>query len=110
MISPAEGPFVEIALSQIGQSYGRLRLVHPQADAGMVDSLRQFGQIFPIVVVALGERYELVDGFKRLRAMKQLGYERVKASVVTLGVAECLIEVRVDLFLACFSALCKVNR
>ena len=86
MISPAEGPFVEIALSEIGQSYGRLRLVHPQADAGMMDSLRQFGQIFPIVVVALGERYELVDGFKRLRALKHLGYERVKASVVNLGV------------------------
>ena len=86
MISPAEGPFVEIALSEIGQSYGRLRLVHPQADAGMMDSLRQFGQIFPVVVVALGERYELVDGFKRLRALKHLGYERVKASVVNLGV------------------------
>jgi len=85
MASPQE-PFVEIALSEIGQSYGRLRLVHPQADAGMVDSLRQFGQIFPIVVVALAERYELVDGFKRLRAMKQLGYECVRARVVDLGV------------------------
>src|SRR4030042_2753284 len=86
MITSPEGPFVEIALSQIGQSYGRLGLVHPQADAGMVDSLRQFGQIFPIVVVALGERYELVDGFKRLRAMKQLGYECVRARVGDLGV------------------------
>jgi ParB/RepB/Spo0J family partition protein len=86
MIFPEEGPFVEIALSLIGQSYGRLRLVHPQAEAGMVDSLRQFGQIFPVVVVALGERYELVDGFKRLRALKHLGYERVKASVVNLDV------------------------
>jgi ParB/RepB/Spo0J family partition protein len=86
MISSAEEPFVEIALSQIGQSYGRLRLVHPKADAGMVDSLRQFGQIFPVVVVVLGERYELVDGFKRLRALKHLGYERVKARVVDLGV------------------------
>ena len=50
MISSVEEPFVEIALSEIGQSYGRLRLVHPQADARMVDSLRQFGQIFPVVV------------------------------------------------------------
>jgi ParB/RepB/Spo0J family partition protein len=86
MICSAEEPFVEIAISQIGQSYRRLRLVHPQADAGMVDSLRQFGQIFPVVVVALGERYELVDGFKRLRALKQLGYECVKARVVELGI------------------------
>jgi hypothetical protein len=59
MISSVEGTFLEIALSEIGQSYGRLRLVHPQADAVMVDSLRQFGQIFP-VVVALGKRYELI--------------------------------------------------
>jgi ParB/RepB/Spo0J family partition protein len=85
MASPQE-TFVEIGLSQIGQSYGRLRLVHPQADAGMVESLRQFGQIFPVVVVPLAERYELVDGFKRLRALKHLGYERVTASVVNLGV------------------------
>jgi ParB/RepB/Spo0J family partition protein len=85
MASPQE-TFVEIGLSQIGQSYGRLRLVHPQADAGMVESLRQFGQIFPVVVVPLAERYELVDGFKRLRALKHLGYERVKARVVDLGV------------------------
>ena len=86
MIASPEEPFVEIALSEIGQSYARLRLVHPQADAGMIDSLRQFGQIFPVVVVPLAERYELVDGFKRLRALKHLGYERVKASVMNLGV------------------------
>jgi ParB/RepB/Spo0J family partition protein len=86
MIASPQEPFVEIALSEIGQSYARLRLVHPQADAGMMDSLRQFGQIFPVVVVPLAERYELVDGFKRLRALKHLGYERVKARVVNLGV------------------------
>ena len=85
MISSVEGSFLEIALSELGQSYGRLRLVHPQADAWMVDSLRQFGQIAP-VVVALGERYELVDGFKRLRALKHLGYERVTARVLDLSV------------------------
>ena len=44
MISSVEGSFLEIPLSELGQSYGRLRLVHPQADAWMVDSLRQFGQ------------------------------------------------------------------
>jgi len=85
MISSVEGTFLEIALSEIGQSYGRLRLVHPQADAWMVDSLRQFGQIFP-VVVAVGERYELVDGFKRVRALKHLGYERVTARVLDVSV------------------------
>jgi ParB/RepB/Spo0J family partition protein len=85
MISSVEGTFLEIALSDLGQSYGRLRLVHPQADAVLVDSVRQFGQIFP-VVVALGGRYELIDGFKRVRALKHLGYEHVTARVLDLSV------------------------
>src|SRR4030042_320903 len=85
MISSVEETFLEIALSDLGQSYGRLRLVHPQADAVLVDSVRQFGQIFP-VVVALGGRYELIDGFKRVRALKHLGYERVTARVLDLSV------------------------
>ena len=86
MTSCAAEAFREIALSQIGQIYARLRLVHPRAESGMVDSLRQFGQIFPVVVVPVGEGYELVDGFKRLRALKQLGYEHVRARIVELGV------------------------
>jgi ParB/RepB/Spo0J family partition protein len=85
MISSVEGHFLEIPLSELGQSYGRLRIVHPRADACMLDSLRQFGQISPVVVTS-GERYELVDGFKRLRALKQLGYERVTARVLDLSV------------------------
>jgi ParB-like chromosome segregation protein Spo0J len=83
MMTSVEGTFLEIPLSEIGESYGRLRLVHPQADASMVDSLRKFGQIFPVVVT---QRYELIDGFKRVRALKRLGFERVTARVLALSV------------------------
>ena len=83
MISEGKESFLEIPLSEIGESYGRLRLIQPQADARMVDSLRQFGQVFPVVVT---ERYELIDGFKRVRALRRLGVERVKAKVFKLGV------------------------
>lgn len=55
--------FLEIPLSEIGQSYARLRLIHPQAEARMVVSLGKFGQMFPVVVTKR-ERYELIDGFK----------------------------------------------
>ena len=51
--------------------------------AGIVDSLRHFGQVFPVVVT---ERYELIDGFKRVRALRHLGVERVRAMVLDLGV------------------------
>lgn len=83
MLSEEKESFLEIPLSEIGESYGRLRLIQPQADARMVDSLRQFGQVFPVVVT---ERYELIDGFKRVRALRRLGVERVKAKVFKLGV------------------------
>ena len=82
-MSSVEGPFLEIPLSEIGESYGRLRLIDPQADARMVDSLRHFGQVFPVVVT---ERYELIDGFKRVRALRRLGVERVTAKVLEVNV------------------------
>lgn len=84
MMSSVEETFLEIPLSEIGESYARLRLIHPQADARMIDSLRKFGQIFP-VVVAKWERYELIDGFKRVRALKRLGHEHVTARVLELS-------------------------
>jgi ParB-like chromosome segregation protein Spo0J len=73
---------LEIALSEIGESFGRLRLIHPEADRRMVESLRQFGQLFPVVV---SEGYELIDGFKRVRALKCLGLERVRVRVMDLN-------------------------
>jgi ParB/RepB/Spo0J family partition protein len=84
-MSLVEETFQEIPLAEIAESYARLRLIHPQADARMRDSLRQFGQISP-VVVAKRERYELIDGFKRVRALKQLGHEHVTARVLDLSV------------------------
>ncbi len=83
MISEEKESFREIPLSEIGESYGRLRLIQPQADTRMVDSLRQFGQVFPVVVT---EGYELIDGFKRVRALRRLGMDWVKARVLKLGV------------------------
>lgn len=83
MISEGKGGFLEIPLSEIGESYGRLRFIHPQADVRMVNSLRQFGQVFPVVVT---ERYELIDGFKRVRALRHLGVECVTARVLALSV------------------------
>jgi ParB/RepB/Spo0J family partition protein len=81
------GTFLDIPLSEIGESYSSLRLIHPQVDASMLESIRKFGQLSP-VVVGLGQegRYELIDGFKRLRALKQLGFEHVTAKVLEVSI------------------------
>lgn len=83
----AQDVFLEVPLSEIDKNYARLRLIHPQADATIVESIRKYGQLSPVVVGrAKGDRYELVDGFKRFRACQQLGFKSVKANVLDVGV------------------------
>lgn len=75
-------PF-ELELARIGESYGRFRLVHPQAERGMLESMRRYGQLMPVVVSCLkGTQCELIDGFKRLRAARQLGFSDITAKII----------------------------
>ena len=79
--------FVELCLSQIGESYGHLRLIQPRSDASMVQSMRKYGQLSPVVVSrANRDRYELLDGFKRLRASRTLELNSLKAAVLDAGI------------------------
>lgn len=48
------------------------RLVQPRLERQMASSLREYGQISPVVVCRLDGRLVLVDGFKRLRAARSL--------------------------------------
>lgn len=74
--------FLEIPLSEIGERYLRLRLIRPKAEAAMADSLKKYGQLVPVVVSRPeGERYELIDGFKRLRACRKLGLKNLRARI-----------------------------
>jgi ParB/RepB/Spo0J family partition protein len=78
---------LELDLGEIGHSYAHLRLIHPQSDAAMVESIRKYGQLSPVVVgLSPAGRYELVDGFKRLRACQKLGIQTLKATVLDVGV------------------------
>jgi ParB/RepB/Spo0J family partition protein len=78
---------LDIALPQIGEHYGSLRLVWPAAENRMLRSIERYGQLAPVVVnQGPDESYEMVDGFKRLRALKKLGAKSLRARVVKLGV------------------------
>lgn len=49
----------------------------------MVESIRRFGQLTPATVSRTGKsRYEMVDGFKRLRACRHPGVESIEAGVL----------------------------
>src|SRR3974377_1238594 len=57
---------------EIGEQYGRYRLHVPEAERAMAKSLERYGQLSPVVVCRRDERYELIDGFKRLGAARRL--------------------------------------
>jgi hypothetical protein len=61
-----------LELDAIDQRWERYRLIHPKAEQLLLQSLRDYGQIAPIVVCPLDGSMVLVDGFKRLRAARSL--------------------------------------
>jgi ParB-like chromosome segregation protein Spo0J len=63
---------LELRLTEIGEYYGRYRLHLPEAERAMARSLERYGQLSPLVVCRREERYELIDGFKRLGAARAL--------------------------------------
>src|ERR1700694_2369884 len=72
MLRWAEGEPLHLECAEIGEHYGRCRLHVPEGERAMARSLERYGQLSPMVVCRRGERYELIDGFKRLGAARHL--------------------------------------
>ena len=67
-----DGSIRPVALAALGQRYRRYRLADPPAEEAMAGSLRRWGQLSPVVACAQGEQLEVLDGFKRLAAARQV--------------------------------------
>ncbi len=89
MMETNPGPraeYIEIDISRIGDRYSRLRMVDPRSDVAMARSMGQYGQISPVVVCGSARgRYEMIDGFKRLRAGRRLEWPRLDCRVLNVG-------------------------
>jgi hypothetical protein len=68
-----EGVVRPVALDALGQKYRRYRLADPQAEEAMAGSLRRWGQLSPLVACRRGPELEVLDGFKRWTAARQVG-------------------------------------
>jgi ParB-like nuclease domain len=68
----AREDLLHLKREEIGEYYGRYRLHLPEAERAMARSLQRYGQLSPVVVCRRQERYELIDGFKRLGAACRL--------------------------------------
>lgn len=78
-----------LALSAFDERLSRYRLQNRQAEQLMMASLQRYGQLSPIVVCPeQDERWLLIDGFKRLRAARQLkGHDQLLARRIELDEA-----------------------
>jgi ParB-like chromosome segregation protein Spo0J len=69
-----------VALAELGQRYRRYRLADPHGEEAMAGSLRRWGQLSPVAACVRDEKLELLDGFKRWSAARQV------AGLTTLSV------------------------
>jgi ParB family transcriptional regulator, chromosome partitioning protein len=67
-----EGITRPVALAELGQRYRRYRLADPEAEEAMAGSLRRWGQLAPVVACVRNDTLELLDGFKRHAAARQI--------------------------------------
>jgi ParB-like chromosome segregation protein Spo0J len=72
MLRWASENLLQLKPEEIGEHYGRYRLHVPEAERAMAKSLERYGQLAPVVVCRRHDRYELIDGFKRLGAARRL--------------------------------------
>jgi ParB family transcriptional regulator, chromosome partitioning protein len=67
-----EGIARPVTLAELGQRYRRYRLPDPEAEEAMAGSLRRWGQLAPVVACVRSDKLELLDGFKRHAAARQI--------------------------------------
>jgi ParB/RepB/Spo0J family partition protein len=85
---------MELELHQLELRYEALRKRSPAKEARLLASLAEVGQQVPVVVVPIagdGGRNVLVDGYKRVRALRRLRRDTALAVVWSLGEAEALL-------------------
>jgi ParB/RepB/Spo0J family partition protein len=78
----ASEKLLELKPQEIGEHYGRYRLHVPEAERAMARSLERYGQLSPVVVCRREDRYELIDGFKRLAAARTLAQSHLSARLM----------------------------
>ena len=83
---------VELNLDSLDLRYGRLRVMDQRRQARLLTSIEEHGQQDAICVVAEGGgRFAVVDGHMRVRALRRLRRDVVRAVVLDMEPAEALV-------------------
>ncbi len=84
---------MDIELHQLDRRYEALRTTSRERDSRVLASLARDGQQLPVVVIVGDDagRYILVDGYKRVRGLRKLGQDLVRATCWDLPEHEALL-------------------
>ncbi len=92
---------MDLELHQLDLRYESLRIRHGPRERKLLASIGESGQLVPVCVVASSqpererlERYVLLDGFARVRALRKLGRDTVRAVLWRLSELDALLLVR----------------
>jgi ParB-like chromosome segregation protein Spo0J len=90
----APGDTQLVGVEALGEHLSGLRLCDAEALAAMRRSLETHGQLSALVVFSLANQFEIIDGFKRVRAARALRWETLTARVVSVGSVDAKLRVR----------------
>jgi len=77
----------EIPISKLSTHFESYKFIQPKSEDIAFNSILKFGQLTPIVVYPLDDkRFEIIDGFKRYRALKKLNAKTILSNVVNLNI------------------------
>ena len=75
---------MQLEFHQLDRRWEHLRVRHPARQRRLLASLAESGQQVPIVVVPVehqADRYVVIDGYKRIAALEQLGRDTMESVV-----------------------------
>jgi len=83
-----------VAISTLGERLSVLRVCDAAPLASMRRSLERHGQLTPITLFVQGDQLEVLDGFKRVRAARALGWRELLACVEDVSAVEAKLRLR----------------
>jgi ParB family transcriptional regulator, chromosome partitioning protein len=88
-----EAQCLELDLHRLELRYAAARLIEPRAVERLARSIERHGQLMPCIGVAEDERVVLLDGYRRVAALKRLGRDTALVERWSCDLAHALITV-----------------
>jgi ParB-like chromosome segregation protein Spo0J len=83
-----------VPITPLGERLSALRLCEATALATVRCSLAQHGQLSAVTLFAVGDGLEIIDGFKRVRAARALGWSTLLARIDDVGSIDAKLRLR----------------